>query len=327
MNILFVNYINRSGSTLLLTEFSKVGKVVCLPESEILTKLLLTKPSTILNSQSKIVKWLDNALANDKKLILFKSDCKFVDFFETKDSRISALELFYLFTRYVALKENPKCRWIVYKNTHLGFLFPNLLKANTHYNKVKIVSLVRDPRAIFESQKRTIGSWGIPMSSSSVLFALAWNNHMHTVNNLASEYKSYHYKIQYEQFVNNPRNTIGELLKWLGVNNSLKSQKPNNYQSKISMHLKHIHHGILENIDVNRIDIWQKKLSDQAVFNIESICKRSLQIYDYKIVYGEQKPIALSLYLCFIYVPIWAKYKINSCQNIVIPPNPGDEIK
>ena len=316
MRIIFVGYINRSGSTLLLSELSKVKGFVCLPESELLAKTLLEKPYQRVYAGSNIVKVLDKALQNDFKLSLFSYRGSFNELFGKQENELASIDLFFRFITRSAISENSTCTHIVFKNTHLPFIYKKIRKADIERYSVRLINLVRDPRAIYHSQKEAIGSWGKPMTSSPFETSLEWSRQIRWCENLMNVDDSKALELYYENLVSETNRTINNLILELGSYYELDESQPA-YSKKIASNLKDIHENINKPITSDSSEIWKRRLSVTEIKCIEWVCRELLSLKGYTPIYKNP----FQWHILIHAIPAYLRHITALKRGIHLPPN------
>ncbi len=315
MRIIFVGYINRSGSSLLLSELSKVKGFVCLPESELLAKTLLEKPYQRVYAGSNIVKVLDKALQNDFKLSLFTYKGSFNELFGQQENELTSIDLFFRFITRSALSENSACTHIVFKNTHLPFIYKRIRKADLERYSVRIINLVRDPRAVYHSQKEAIGSWGKPMTGSPFETSLEWSRQIRWCENLMNVDGSSVLELCYENLIYETNRTIKNLILEFGGNYEL-DESQTAYSKKIASTLKGIHDNINKPITRDSTEIWKRRLTVNEIKCIEWVCRDLLSLKGYTPIY--RNPFRWHFLIHAI--PAYLRYVSALNRGIHLPP-------
>lgn len=315
MRIVFVGYVNRSGSTLLLSELNRVRGFVCLPESELLAKTLLECPYRSIRAGSKLVKTLDKALQSDFKLSLFPYKGSFNDLFSGHEHSILSVELFTRFITQSALSENPGCTHVVYKNTHLPFIYKKIRTFERVKYSIGLVNLVRDPRAVFLSQKQAVGSWNRPMGSNALQTALEWRRFVRSCDNIKDVGNAKVINILYEDLVNNPNQTIVKLLQWLDVTDAA-FENPLSYIEKIPHNLRGVHLNIAKGVIDGSIQGWREGLPPDEVNEIEWVCKDLLLAKGYGLTARQ----TLGFFRTIRFITAWIGATISNYRGIHLPP-------
>ncbi|HBH48144.1 MAG TPA: hypothetical protein DDX98_05865 [Bacteroidales bacterium] len=164
MNVVFLSYINRSGSTFLLNQLSKVDELCVCPEADILFDLLLSNSEKRIDDSRKLFQ----VLTADFKWKLWRLKKKDIQF-----SAKSNLDLFLNILSAYRRKHFPKATTVIFKHPRLMEIF-SLVPQN---NRFKWIYLIRNPLAVYASQKETISpSTRRPMSRNPLSLIDEWNN-------------------------------------------------------------------------------------------------------------------------------------------------------
>jgi len=270
--ILFIAYVNRSGSTLLLNELSKVSKFTCLPESELLAKKLLQKPFKKVRKSSQSILYLNHKLQTDKKLCLFQGIKNFDELFKPEEEHILQHELFFRFIAAVALHENPNTAVIVFKNTHIGQYIKALPYEVIESLNIHLHFLFRDPRAVYRSQKRSVGSWGKPMAHNPAEVILEWGNLFKLWQYFQNKPAHWVGASTYEDLVQNHKQELTLLFERLKTKEIFAQESPiGKYQTKIPQTLWHLHKNISKPIQPTFKDQWRKELTSDEQLQISRL--------------------------------------------------------
>ncbi|HOZ13699.1 MAG TPA: sulfotransferase [Tenuifilaceae bacterium] len=262
---ILIGYCDRSGSTFLLNELNKIEGVVVCPELDLLIRVLLKNQNKEINP--RFLRNFRQAILNDKKFTLWdipidSTGCK------------SRIDLFFKIIDDYSHKFTQNPRFIVFKERSILEYYKVL---GNSYRNVCFVSLIRDPRAVFASQKRTINlSQNRLMSNNALTTARIWNRHCRT--NERIDIKT----ITYERLISNLESTIQGLFRWIE-----KTDSPIFYKTDLGTQLfynkdeKHI--LVSEPPIISRITAWEKELSTADIAIIEHICYDNMIKYQYEV--------------------------------------------
>lgn len=273
MKIILLTYINRSGSTFLSNELSKYKEVAVCPESDILTNLLLIKPWENIEKQKvQIASDLDK----NEQLKYWKLDLECFDFPASLKTRFDVF--LHILTCYQK-QHQPSSELILYKNERLFQVLPEIM--NKTNNKIYILLLLRDIRAIYHSQSTTL----LPaskkfFSGNPVVTSMYWNSYVRSINKL----KCFTcYKVFYEKLIADFGNEFNRIINFLELqpnNEMTNSGKVINFLP--DSHQK-IHANILKPPIAERISAWEKNLSQKEKQLIELTSKKYLINLNYNI--------------------------------------------
>ena len=129
-----------------------------------------------------------------------------------------------------------------------------------HWPKAKFVILIRDPRAVFASQKKFFPERRLKYS------AIYWNIHTASINEGYIPREQY-LLFRYEDFVQNANECLGQTLEFLG----LSSQ-----EDMVKLMLE------AQPASARSLQKWRSSLSDEEIHMIESICFDEMKNYGYE---------------------------------------------
>jgi len=263
---IFIGYCDRSGSTFLLNELNKIDGVVVCPELDLLVRLLLKNPHKEINP--RFLRNFRQAISNDKKFVLWdipidSTGCK------------SRIDFFFKIIDNYSYKFIQNPRFIVFKERSILEYYKVL---GNSYRNVCFVSLIRDPRAVFASQKRTINlSQNRLMSNNALTTARIWNRHCRT--NERIDIKT----IIYERLIGNLEFTIQGLFRWIEKSDSSLSYKTDIEAQPFYNKIEEKHTLVSEPPIISRINAWEKELSAADIAIIEHICYDNMVKYQYEV--------------------------------------------
>lgn len=293
MNIIFITYINRSGSTYLANLFSKFDEVLVCPEAEVLINKFLINPDKKYDFNSEEQNNVSNILENDNK---FKHWGITISDLESLNGVKTNFDAFIHILYVYMQKIKPKATTIVFKGNLLINLFYKITSASNNRQDINFISIYRDIRAVYNSQKHTFGSNNKILSYNPIQTTIEWIKHINTIENLL--HNNNFYSIKYENFIINTEIVLAELLIKLNINiNSYN--KDGDLFSRIPNHQKKMHSNINNIPDTSKINAWQANLSTKDIYIIQKKAEKVLLKYDYKIL--KIKINLLSYLVSYIY--------------------------
>jgi len=272
MTIILLTYVNRSGSTYLANLLSASDSVCVCPEGDRLVSLFLESPGKTfyLNDQWKAK--LFHILKSDKKLSSWGIGD---DVFSSLKDASRNIDAFIAFLRCYQLGQKPEASSILFKAERLVDLFAPIDRERGNGISIKYLTLIRDPRAIYSSQKRTL----IPgtkkkMSKNPVYTSIFWNHFMR-VNDINKRLINMH-PISYQDMVQKTEETFSSLAGYLELD--LQGISPGEGDLKNRLPEGHItiHQSIDKLPDPLKISQWKKELSQEEVGLIEDKCWKYL---------------------------------------------------
>ena len=264
--IVFLLYMNRSGSTLLSALLDRYDAINVTPEANIPDNLLI-KYSPV-SSERDLEDYLDK-LYKDKKFLGWEIDR------ERLHTRLLSIDYPYGFERILpeildCYAEGRTSRTTVFKRGHyikyvkeLRQLFPGC----------KFIYIERDIRGIYESQKRSIDSvTGRPMARNPVERALKYVSTIRQVKKY--EKGDDFFVVVFERLVSSTDDVLNEILEFLDVEPKIRSSA--SYYDKIPQNQRHLHRGLLEKTTQNKIDSWKQLLSESEISALQMIAGKQL---------------------------------------------------
>ncbi len=276
MQHIFLSYINRSGSTFFVNQLSKIPEICICPEADILYDLLLTNPDHIIQNKDILI-W-GNQLKRDLKFRSWKLDI--TTFLTTSLIGNTSVSLFFLFLNKFREKYFPASSYILFKHNHLIRIIDN--KELCSYN-IKWIALLRDPRAVFNSQKRTINAeTDRPMCSNPITFMHLWNSYFKKIIKYSTQ-SDVLFILQYEELIDSPVIELNRVLSHIGF-----SQLFDEFVSNPPQHSKWIlpkyllMHPLIDlPAHKTHIEKWLHELARIDIIIIQRYCiKNSYYIFD-----------------------------------------------
>lgn len=272
MKIALLSYINRSGSTFLFEQLSRVKNILVCPEADILVNLLLVKPNDLIKGQETLIE----AFTSDKKLKAWHLDFRSFAFVGKTN--------FEIFKQIIAAYreiENPNATIVFFKAERLFQLAKTLYTLKQFGEPLDFIGIIRDIRAIYNSQSSTINpQTGQHFSCNPVACARYWNKF---ANALMEDRAIYTAVIKYSDLIETFPDPLFDLIKTIGhTSNSFESEQGNLYQ-RISADHKFLHNHIVEQPDTSRVTRWKNLLNKKEIKLLELSSDKQLLAYNYKL--------------------------------------------
>lgn len=273
MSIIFLTYMNRSGSTFLASELHKCNAICSCPEANILVEMLLTIPLQKITPRKKL-KIEKEFVFNPR---LKEWDLK-EDDFDKINTPLTNIDYFLKILHIYKQKRKPIAKSILFKAERL-IEFYNQFQA---HNFLRII-LLRDCRAIFNSQKRTNWPGSIKkMSKNPVRTAVFWNSFMTATEKLSKSGSAL--IIKYEDLIQDFEKTLDRICK-----NTISMRYQIDYPADTYFHEladinKDIHKNIILPPKRENINKWEKQLSEKEIKIIQFISGRILNCYGYELI-------------------------------------------
>ncbi len=251
MKFVFLSYLNRSGSTFLVNQLSKLPGVLVCPEADILFERLLCGPKEMLfpAESGKIVA----SLRNDPKFSVWKLD---LSPFERYSG--TRFDLFQQILISFANTHTQKAEIVLFKHNYLYSLYSQI----DNKDDVVFLSLLRHPAAIYASQLKTISpATGKAMSRNPLALIDQWNSLLHFVT--SPQTQECHALILYEDLIEKPVETMNRICSLFSVRAHWEDllQQPGKVADWLPYEYRAMHLNIDKEPIVEKIDRWKQELS------------------------------------------------------------------
>ena len=289
MQIIFLTYQNRSGSTFLANQLSRHKNILVCPEAEILVSIFLQNPNLKFKDNKENVRKIENKLQNDLKF-------KFWNLTNLHLSNLTNFENFVNILTQYKNKTKPEAEILLFKSDRLIHLFDRIQNQNTRF-----ISIIRDPRAVFLSQKNTIGSWQKPMNTNPINSAVNWEIFVEKSNQFSQNHKSF-YQLKYENLITNFDTEFNQVLLFIFNNNVDITQLSveGDLFERLPNFQKHFHTNITQKPIIENIEKWKTELSEFEIAIIEKIAKKSIILNNYECLKIKFRISNFSEFCCFI---------------------------
>ena len=270
MTIILLTYVNRSGSTYLANLISASESVCVCPEGDRLVSLFLESPDKAFQLNARWKAKLSYILKSDKKV----SSWGIGDdvFSKLRDARRN-IDAFVAILRYYQLRQKPDANSILFKAERLVDLFEGIDRHKGSGIRVKYLSLIRDPRAIYASQKRTqIPGSNKKMSRNSVYTAIFWNHFMR--RNKVNMGLLDNHTISYREMVIDLDGTLAALSGYLEQDLPGLAPGEGDLAGRLPEGHNIIHPTVNMLPDPVKIDQWREEISPEEISLIEGKCRR-----------------------------------------------------
>lgn len=291
---IFLSYVNRSGSTYLINILSKKkGFFVC-TEANILIDLFLKDPLNYSGNSIIFKRQFSHAITYDEQLKLW--DLKRVYKKKIPKGQTNFEMLLNLLNSYKELF-SPSSEYIVFKSNNLIQVY-NEHTLNNQKN-IFYISLIRDVRGIFASQRKTINPYTKKvLNKNPLITAYAWKNLINQTfintecNNI--------FAIRYEDLISDNEKSLQKLfykfnIPWLTIEPNEKLW----IENRIPLKEKNIHPHIKQNPIPMKINSWEEELSISDLSILQKVTSTELKQMRY-VIYpirkGKLKNISKNYY-------------------------------
>lgn len=293
MNIHFLTYLSRSGSTLLAKKLSEYPSLGVTIEANWVDGIRKGNRTIKINNKKELNAYL--------KTIEKSSKYKFWNI-DSEKLEESILNKQFPFC-YKDVLEEILLQYFDFKSSYIfktDSYFIYHKKLWDVFPKAKILFLDRDPRGIFNSQKKSVNSdTKKPMQSNICKFACEYYYAFEVVTKL--DYEPRFLKLKYEDLLLREGELMNEILDFIGLEK--RSTEISNYQDQIPNSQQHLHSNIgKNNVQLDRINGWQKELTKFEIIFLENVLKKQIERSERNI---NKEKISLTLQIKLFYHKIY----------------------
>lgn len=267
-SLCFLTYIARSGSTLLAKELDKYKSIGVTIEEDIPDGLLEGEEVLIKNLYELDI-YLDKLFSKPKFQFWNIDREKLRAELQKEDYPIDiGVILKKLYKFYFS---DNKYEVGIHKKGRYYLKIDELLKC---FPDAKFIHLKRDPRGLYNSQKKSRDSrTGKLMSSNVVAFALGYRKMYNILKSFESS--AYVYSLRYEDLIDNVEREMNIILDFLDIKNREKGNIK--YYNKIPNPQKELHDNVQKPPLKERKSGWEKELSAFDIAVLESCLKKEIR--------------------------------------------------
>jgi len=267
INLFFLVYDGRSGSTLLASQLYKLKDISVIPETSFISiiyneNLDFLKENNLEYLLDELYKEVQFTELNINREFLYRKLIR-LNHFNKKEIVLKIIESYFGYLPVnVLIKHNP---FTIYKRLKKDF------------NNIKIINLIRDGRAILLSKLNSKNIYGKALASTIISPAL---NYIYSLRKM-NEFENSIY-IRYEDLILNNEKTLYKICKFLDIKYEFE-ENGTDYFNLIGKKQKHLHINIKNKPDKNKIYAWKNKLKPEQIGVYQIIAGGYLKKYGYKI--------------------------------------------
>lgn len=278
-NLVFVNYLSRSGSTLLCTLLDEYEGITVGIEGGF--------PGFDSNLMPTDMPIIHNNADLDRYLSSLFSDIRFSEWkLEINSVKKALLDIGYplrfrdILITCLKMHLGLDSKYWIHKS---GFYLECVNQARSEFPGAKHLYIQRDPRAIYSSQKNATSLYNSkPMAISLVAFAMRYQKRASTLAVQAGSPDIL--EIRYEDLVTNKEQTIQTVLNFLGAA-GLRRKTESNYKDKIPENQLSLHENINKSPMESGLDKWKSTLSPLETRFLEASLCNELELNGYEITH------------------------------------------
>ena len=303
MGIGFLSYLSRSGSTLLSRMLNEYEEICVTLEASFPPELLgINNTSLIkLQDQYELEAYIDSLFQLTKLRSWRLSKEQINNFFQNKVFPIKGTDLFKAFLTLYGQRHKSDAKLIIYKGSPImPWESKNIIEK---FPQAKILQIIRDPRAIYSSQKNNLHPYeSRPYAETTVQVAEEWEKAILTSQIINSnQFKM----IQYEDFISDTENCLNTIIQFLNVRGKRIESNSNFFTENIPKKERSVHQLINEIPNKDRIQRWKSSLSLTEIGTLDCLLKSYYSELGYEII--SRPPNKLSI----LAIIISGKIKLN----------------
>ena len=278
MELIFLTYINRSGSTYLAQILSSSREILVCPEAEVLVEKFLEDPGKKFKSTES---------EGRKQIQGLNSDWKFKYWYiapeelESLSPAPNNYGIFYSIINLYKEKIKPGALKILFKAERILYLWDKIKGASQSDDLLHLIAVVRDPRGVYASQKQTVwpGSEK-PFSQNPVQTGILWNRFIRELHRLMKTHSDVTV-VRYEDLIKAPAGSLEYLTRRINLRKTSFSPGDGDYYSRIPENQRQIHGNIKLQPLREKEDEWKRILNELEIELIQNITSKCMKISGY----------------------------------------------
>lgn len=264
LKLVFLQYIDRSGSSYLANLLSNYKQVFVFPEAGYLNNLLLKYPDRKFKKGDAIQRRLEKVCESHFQI----KHWPLKELFALGLNEISYFELFLQLLKLYARKHKFNETLWVFKFQHTPGVIKYINEARIYGIEFYSILLFRDPRAICNSQIRVAKDYPqLVFSKNPLILIKKWNKFYREANMVyPNESKLI---LKFEDLIQQSPGIHTSVSNFLTIEREL-DENENNYYFQLTAIEKRLHSQIICSPKSKRIDAWQTELPKRliAIFDL-----------------------------------------------------------
>jgi len=299
VKLLFISYINRSGSTFLANEFSKYDSILVCPEAEVLVYYFIQQKEPLFLKPEKLDLLLSGLMSGDPKLKHW--NLKISDFNDISQYQ-NNFEIFVEILKKYRDQVKPEASTILFKADTIAYFCDNIPEGSFKRYGIKIISIIRDGRASYASQRETIGAIKQkPMNRNPIKAAALWKKWIRFYSNHESDPRFVY--VRFEELINNFYNQFNHLLTDLVLDKEIESKKEKgDLFKRIPPNQRAMHQNVLKSPLPEKIDMWKQILSPIHIEIFEKVSRKELIQMGYVLMNPESNKVLTYIALAYYWI-------------------------
>lgn len=281
LQLAFLVFRSRSGSTLFGDRLGRHPEIIVAPETNALPRLVLYFKNKIIDENKINYSEIIDFLYAEKKLEEWEVPKQLLLKTFEKHKPNSCWKVFYCLCGLYRdiIKKNAKI-FVVKKD---GWYSDNAKLLLKIYNNSKILWMIRDPRATYNSASKAIYSrTGQPIDKNVFHNSYFWKKYINKMISMRKESSEKMIEIYYEKFLFSPEETLSLCWKFLETRNLNKDEmskimKKHSSSQLIKQSTQHLHKDVTNEIFTDYINKWKDQLPIWKIYLINLICRKQMR--------------------------------------------------
>jgi hypothetical protein len=308
LELIFLTYINRSGSTYLAQILSSSEEILVCPEAEILVERFLEDPGQKFTNDDNYRKKLCNELITDWKFRHWGISHEELLSIFMESNNYSTFCSILNFYRY---KIKPGATKIIFKAERIIYLWNRIIRAYNKNDLLHLVTIVRDPRGVYASQKYT--KWpgsDRPFSQNPIHTSILWNSYIKTLNKLTETHPEI-ILIRFEDLLKYHEESIRKMSSRFHLKKNYLSAREGDFYARIPDDQEQIHRNIISQPIRGKENEWKQILNRKEIELIQCVTHRLMIKSGYILDRRKGSLLSLSITIILHTISFYFIFYIN----------------
>ena len=275
INIGFLTHLSRSGSTLLARLLDEYNDICVTTEGEFPLELLGVKAYAPIQfpDNMTVSDYLTHVLAHTRVSSWELSDQAILTACNAHGFPISGPELVTLILKVYRDTYKPEAGMVIYKAC--PFMPWHIPASLPRFPEAAYIHLLRDPRAVFHSQLKSLDPFtGKPYSTSAMRTAMDWKKAAQLCDPGCNERST---EVKFETLADNPAGVLDDVLSFLKIQDRSRTAGEHAFTERMSPEDKRLHQEINHEPDPNKNLAWESTLTERDIHIIEHFLRDEMK--------------------------------------------------
>ena len=271
--------------------------MVC-PEAEILIDIFLTNPGAKFKLSGPLVEKFRRYSREDEKLKFWEINEDVI--FKLKNCKTNFEAFAFILLNYRD-KHKPLAQTIVFKAEKIINYFDRLSNIDHLDSKLYFISLIRDCRAVYASQKNTFfPGTSKEMSNNPVKTGLLWNRFYSRASVLSEN--SIVLVVHYENLISNTNQVFESIISELNISPFEFLSVDGDFFGRLPNDHKAIHKNIDKEPIHERLSAWKQQLSGEETYIIQKVTRKYLLLAGYELIDVTVYRLVVNFKIIYFYI-------------------------